>query len=63
MRTQRIAYARMDEPGKNRNRIAISLNRFGETSNRRPKPAQTPARIRPSRGRYRVVICYLLTPR
>jgi hypothetical protein len=63
MRIQRIAYARTDEPGRKRNRIAMNLNRFGETSNRRPRPAQTPAIIRPSWGRYRVVMCYLLTPR
>jgi hypothetical protein len=32
MSIQRIAYARIDEPGKNRNRIAMNLNRFGEMS-------------------------------
>jgi len=63
MSIQRIAYARIDEPGKNRNRIAMNLNRFGEMSNRRPRPAQTPAMTRPSWGRYRVVMCYLLTQR
>jgi hypothetical protein len=51
MSIHRMMYAKTEEPGRNRKRIASSLNRFGETSKRRPSPAQTPAMIRPSRGR------------
>jgi hypothetical protein len=51
MIAQRMMYAKIDEPGRNRKRMASSLNKFGDTSKRRPRPAQTPAMIRPSRGR------------
>jgi hypothetical protein len=46
-----MMYAKIDEPGRNKKRIARNRKKFGEMSNRRPKPAHTPAIIRPSCGR------------